>query len=356
MALEARTLGMAGIGRFTEGLWRGLLEADVDVVGLTGPGGNDWRLPASAYPGASVPVNAGLFGIAEQLAVPQALRRSKADVYHSTHLTVPYFDRHPVVLTVHDLFPLKWPRHARSRAAALYYRAIFPAAMRRATAVVAVSAYTARMIQEVLPIPETKLHVVEHAVDHNVWRPAPAVEVAPALAELGLAQPYLLYSGTAKWHKNLVTLIAAYGEDLPPLVLAGPTADELRQAAPGSDTKANVVPVGRVDDERLRLLYAGAEALVLPSLHESYGLSAMEAMACGTAVLCSTGGCLPETVGDAGLLLPAEDVGAWREGLRRIAGDPGLRASLARAGRKRVAARSWRQVADEYRRVYSLVS
>ncbi|HEV3233700.1 MAG TPA: glycosyltransferase family 1 protein [Candidatus Dormibacteraeota bacterium] len=355
LALEARTLGMAGIGRFTEGLWGGLVETGLDVVGLTGTGSDDWRRVEGGFPGSVVPVNARLFGVAEQVAVPRAIRRAAADIYHSTHLTVPYLDRHPVVLTVHDLFPVKWPRHARSRAAALYYRAMFPAAMRRAAAVVAVSPYTARMIQEVLPISEAKLHVVGHAVDHRRWSPATQEEVAPALAELGLTEPYLLYSGTAKWHKNLVTLIDAYGPDLPPLVLAGPTLEELRQAAPKSASMPNVIPIGRVDDGPLRLLYAGAEALVLPSLHESYAFSAVEAMACRTAVVCSSGGCLPETVGGAGLMLPAEDVGAWREGLRRIVSDDALRASLAEAGRERVAARTWRHVAEEYRLVYRLL-
>ena len=351
VALDARMLGLAGIGRFIEGLWQGLVERAVDVVGLVPNEQHGWRAEAGGAPGPTAVVRSRPFGPAEQVEVPRVISRLGAGVYHSAHLTVPYLSRGPVVLTVHDLFPVKWPRHARSRAAALYYRAAFPLALRRATAVVAVSPYTSRMIREVLPVPEAKLHLVEHGIDHDRWRPTADAEVDRVLADLGLSRPYVLYSGTAKWHKNLPVLLEAYRGDLPPLVMAGPTAEEVRAAVPGfSNPLAR--PLGRVSSAALPALYSGAMALALPSLHESVGFTALEAMACGTAVVGSTGGCLPETVGDAGLLLPADDVAAWRDGLSRVVSDDDLRRRMADAGLRRVAPRSWRAAADGYLEVY----
>jgi alpha-1,3-rhamnosyl/mannosyltransferase len=265
---------------------------------------------------------------------------------------VPYRARLPVVLTVHDLFPLKWPGHARSRLAAAYYMAIFPRALARADAVVAVSSYTFRMVQELLPQPSEKIRIVEHGVDHSHWFPRSGDEISSALAELGVSRPYVLYTGTAKWHKNLSMLLRAYEPGLPTLILAGPTPAELRQAAPGWVKSEGVRALGRVAGRLLPALYSGALAVVLPSLHESVGFSALEAMACGTALVCSDSGSLPEVVGDAGLRLPPTDVDAWTAALRRVVGDDGLRRQLAVLGLVAVRDRSWTKAAQSYDALY----
>ena len=114
--------------------------------------------------------------------------------------------------------------------------------------------------------------------------------------------------------------------------------------------------LGRVADRDLPALYAGAVALVLPSLYESVGFTALEAMACGTAVVSSDGGGLPTTVGDAGVLVPATDVDAWTSALVRIAGDDQLRAVNVAKGRERATARSWKRAALAYLDIYSELS
>jgi glycosyltransferase involved in cell wall biosynthesis len=93
-------------------------------------------------------------------------------------------------------------------------------------------------------------------------------------------------------------------------------------------------------------------AVVLPSLHESVGFSALEAMACGTALVCSDSGSLPEVVGDAGLRLPPTDVDAWTAALRRVVGDDGLRRKLAVLGLVAVRDRSWTKAAQSYDVLY----
>ncbi len=133
-------------------------------------------------------------------------------------------------------------------------------------------------------------------------------------------------------------------------MLAGPTPDEV--ASLRATPRGRVLALGRVPDRALPALYTGALALLLPSLYEALGFTALEAMACGTAVIASDGGHLPDTVGDAGLLVSPLDVAAWRDALDRIAGDTDLRRRLASAGPARVAGRSWAECARGYLDVY----
>ncbi len=360
VCLDARLTGFAGIGRFIVGLWDGLRREGADLVVL-GPerAAIDHLGAAAAYevPGPRVPVGPRPLLPVEQLTVPRLLRRHRIDVHHSPHLAVPYAARVPIVLTVHDLFMYKDPTMARSRAAGRYYRTVFPMAVRRATVVVGGSEYASRELREVLGVPATKIRTVECGLDHHRWqRPPPAV-VDATLARFGVQAPYLLYVGTAKRHKNLVTLLTAYGQapGLPPLVLAGPTAAELDAHAPTAPRRG-VQLLGRVADEDLPALYAGARAVVLPSLYESVGFTALEAMACGIPLVSSDGGGLPDSVGDAGLLVPAIDVDAWTGALNRIVDDDALRATLVMRGRARAATRSWERAAREYLEIYSDVS
>jgi alpha-1,3-rhamnosyl/mannosyltransferase len=113
-----------------------------------------------------------------------------------------------------------------------------------------------------------------------------------------------------------------------------------------------VIALGRVADADLAALYGGALALLLPSLYEAVGFTALEAMACGTAVVCSDGGGLPETVGGGGLVVPALEVSAWSEALTRVSEDVALRTQLATEGRRGVAGRSWRAAAGAYLDIY----
>ena len=134
VSLDARLAGYPGIGRFIVGLWGGLLELGAELTVLwPSYAVTDWLGHHGPEPiGPTRPIWARPFRIAEQVAVPWALRRAGVSVHHSPHLTLPYLSRVPVVLTVHDLFPYRDPRNARSSAAAAYYRWFMPRAVRAA--------------------------------------------------------------------------------------------------------------------------------------------------------------------------------------------------------------------------------
>lgn len=356
VTLDARMAGLPGIGRFIIGLWRGLAATDADVLGLWPRGElNHWLGPHRPRPpGPYETVRARPFLAAEQVELPLALRRFGSDVHHAAHFNVPYAARVPIVLTVYDLFLYRDPSKARSRAAGAYYRVAVPLAVRRARAVVALSPFTAGQLTETFGLDGDRLRVVEAGLDHDQWHPRPEAAVEAVRSRFGLPGEYLLYVGTAKRHKNLATLLRAHGPAHPALVLAGPTREEV--ASLDVTPSGRVVMLGRVPDDVLPALYTGALALALPSLYEALGFTALEAMACGTAVIASDGGQLPETVGDAGLLVSPDDVAAWRDALDRIAVDAELRQRLAAAGRARVAGRSWDECARRYRDVYREVA
>jgi glycosyltransferase involved in cell wall biosynthesis len=355
VTLDARTVGFPGIGRFIMGLWGGLSALQYDVVGLW-PSARlgQWLGDHQAGPaGRYELVRARPFLPLEQVAVPLTLGRLRSDVHHATHINVPYAARVPVVLTVYDLMAYLDPTTPRSRAAATYYRNAFPRAVRRASIVVAISSFTARQLVETFGVAPERLRVIDPGLDHARWRHRSDAEVTTVRSRFGLPERYLLYVGTAKPHKNLATLLTAHGPAHPPLVLVGPTRDEL--AAAGIEPAANgrVLALGRVPDDGLPGIYAGARALVLPSLHEGLGFPPLEAMACGVPVVVSDRGALPDTVGSAGVVVPAFDVEAWSAALSRVDEDDALRGELIASGTTRVAKRDWNDCARRYVDVYA---
>ena len=123
-------------------------------------------------------------------------------------------------------------------------------------------------------------------------------------------------------------------------------------AALPPNVRADVVLTGYVDDDALPDLYGGAEALCYPSRYEGFGLPPLEALACGCPVLCSRSSSLPEVVGDAGILLPFDDSGAWAHALAKLLPAPAILARWRERGPARAALFSWERAARETLKVY----
>ena len=157
------------------------------------------------------------------------------------------------------------------------------------------------------------------------------VRAFAALRETTDADPYLVLVGSEGWQfEELLEDIAAVGRN-----------------AVGRGAGGRVIATGFLPDEDLPAVYSGAAAFVYMSLYEGFGLPPLEAMQCGTAVIVSDNSSLPEVVGEAGVLLPADDLDGLVEAMRRVLEDAGHRDRLAAAGLARAALFNWDRCGEQ---------
>ncbi|HKB26086.1 MAG TPA: glycosyltransferase family 1 protein [Methylomirabilota bacterium] len=312
-----------------------------------------------ALPGVAARVLPGSWTqVWDQVSLPRALREDGASVFLSPYYKGPLRAPCPVVLTIHDLYFIAYPGRPRPLRDAVLIR-VARLYARRAAAIVADSEHSRRQIVARLRIDPARVTVIPVALGREFTPAAPAAGV-----RYGITSSYILYVGNFRPHKNLPRLLAAYAALPAPLraahalVLAGgdragrPALEALARELGVAD---RVVFPGLVDDRDLPGLYAGATAAVLPSLEEGFGLPALEAMACGTPVVVSNRGALPELVAEAGLVADAERPADLAGALARVLADPGVRAELRRRGLARAglytAERTAGRVLDLLRRV-----
>ena len=287
--------------------------------------------------------------------LPRLAREERLDVLHCPKSYVPAGLDCGSVVTVHDVIFLKRPSYY-PLGWRLYWTRALRASVRRASAVLAVSEATARDLEALLPESRGKVHAVRQGVNPSAFALS-AEESQSILLRRGVRAPYLLYVGNITRRKNLPVLLDAYahlsGEPRVGLVLAGALEyggkellDRLRRGADG------VTYLGRVAEEELAALYQGALAFVYPSQDEGFGLPVLEAMASRVPVITTTGGALPEAVGEAGVLVPPGSVAELAQAIERLSRDAGLRESLVSKGLLRVKEHSWARTALETLRVY----
>jgi glycosyltransferase involved in cell wall biosynthesis len=236
----------------------------------------------------------------------------------------------PSVVVMHDLTALKYPE-AYGRLTVAQTRWLVPLMLRRAAAVVAVSANTKRDVLETFHLPEAKVHVIGEGFDRAVFRPRSEQEIEAARTAHGIVGPYLLYAGTFSRHKNLglvlraLATLGAESERLQ-LVLVGRkdagAFEEFRALASALGLEGRVVTPGYVSRDELAALMSGADAFVYPSRYEGFGLAPLEAMACGAPVVASAVASLPEVVGEGGVLVPSAEPGDWAAALREVLAAP----------------------------------
>lgn len=279
-------------------------------------------------------------------------RRGRADVWLANGHDEPP-DGRPLVAQIHEI---GWQDH-ELRA---YLDPAFSAQMERstratldvATRVITPSESSRRQVVETHGWRADRVHAVPHGVDHSRFRPG----VGGGRELVGA--PYVLFVGVLHPRKNVAavrTAVASLARSGLPHALAvvGSPAGDRRDTSELDDEATAELPglpgriVGfrRLSEQDVATLMGGADAFCLPSFFEGFGLPVLESMACGTPVVVSNRGALPDLVRDAGVVVEPE-AAAVEGALRRVLTEPALAESLSRAGRKRAAAFTWQRTAQ----------
>lgn len=260
----------------------------------------------------------------------------------------PGIGRVPSVVTIHDLGYLHYPEtHPLWERLYLDWSTRHSASVARR--VIAVSKATAHDLTVLNGVPDGKIRVVYSGVDKLLQPVDNPEKIATLHQRLGIRGPYILHVGRVQPRKNLSRLVEAFARirdsvDGLTLVLAGRELRDHRQIKARISKQGiedRVVLPGYIADEDLAALYSGAEAYAFPSLYEGFGFPVLEAMACGTAVVCSNTSSLPELVGDAALTVAPTDTSALADALRRLLTDQALRATLIERGLERAKRFTW---------------
>ncbi len=362
----------AGLGRYAYELLVALTDLDCTneyCAFYYAPRGNEQpdppldRVPAqkmrlSAKPWRMSVLLAYMLGVTMDRWVPSG------DIFHATDHLLPPLRHSRSVFTIHDLIFRFYPQY-HLPLNRWYLGLMLPRFMQRADAIIAVSQNTRRDAARWTRIPPEKMTVIYEGVERT-FRPLddPAA-LATVRAKYELPPRFILYLGTIEPRKNLVTLLSAYHALLgrepaaPDLVVAGrkgwlyqPVFDRVRELG----LEGHVHFTGYVNDADMPALLNAAVFFVFPSLYEGFGLPPLEAMACGTPVICSNVSSLPEVVGEGGILLEPRDVGVWVEAMARVLSDESLRLELRHRGIAQASKFSWERAARETLAVYERVA
>jgi glycosyltransferase involved in cell wall biosynthesis len=357
----------AGIGRYTRELVTALAQVDAaDRFTLFSSepavAGREFPLAPNMRPRVFGVGNRRMTIVWQRLNVPlpAELLMGRAHVVHGPDFVLPPVLRARRVVTIHDLAFITHPECAVP-SLVRYLKTAVPRSVRAADRVIAVSQRTADDLVRHMGTPREKISVIYLGISPGFTPQRDPEAIARMRARYGLAQPSVLAVGTIEPRKNYERLIAAFAEaSRAPggprmLVIAGRKGwlFEGTFAAVERYRVANAVRfLDFVPDEDLLPLYQSADVLAMPSIYEGFGIPAVEAMAAGVPVVTSTGGSLPEIVGDAALTVAPDDVDALSTAMLRLLTDGELRASLVQRGLRRASRFTWQAAAQAHVQVY----
>jgi glycosyltransferase involved in cell wall biosynthesis len=381
IALDTRRVADFGIGTYIRNLVRALARVDSEnqytLITADRPVPEFSDLPSNFRMAIfRSPTRTGL----AQVSYGLFLRKLGADLFHIPLNAVPLTMPKPYLVTIHDMSTLLFASQSgyQNRLRQFYLRR----GLSRADRVMAVSMATCRDVEAVLGIPASRIRVIYNAPDPIFEAPAapprsPAggeefsypPEIQRVLDRYRIHYPFLLYVGRTNPQKNIPRLVEAFavlrGEiqdhpvyrDLRLLIIGDEISryPALRHAVIQSRVEETVRFLGFVPIDTLRTFYQAASAFVFPSLYEGFGLPPLEAMACGTPVVCSHVSSLPEVVGDAAEVVNPENVFDIARGMREVLLNPERRGTMVERGFAQARRFSWERTAQQVLEAYQEV-
>jgi glycosyltransferase involved in cell wall biosynthesis len=268
----------------------------------------------------------------------------RPDLFHGMNQRLPAVRFSRTVSTFHDLFVLTGDYSTPE------FRARFAAqardAARRSDLIIAVSAFTAAQVEDLLRIPKERLRVIPHGV-----------RFVPAKSLPAKREKIILHTGAIQKRKNISRLVTAF-EAMEPgwkLVLVGSEgygASEIFDRIDKSPRRQSIHTPGYLPDAQLQSLYERASMFVFPSLDEGFGIPVLEAMANGVAVITSNRSSLPEVAGDAAILVDPENDEELLFAMKTLATQEGLRRELVSRGLARASEFTWQRAVESTWNVY----
>ena len=321
------TVSSGGITRYTSALFQALTEA----------------FPQDSYQLLTDQGNPAVTGFEKfwwAYGLPKHLRKMKVDLFHGTNFSVPYLPVCPSVMTVHDLSPWMNPQW-HCGASRVRRRTPWLFRLGLATMIITDSQAIRRSVISRFNLPADRVVSIPLAADSHF---SPSTEPP--------AEPYFLYVGTLEPRKNIPFLVDAwkrvYAQFPVKLILAG----RRREDCPPIPDHPALQQLGEVNESALPGLYAGALAVVYPSLYEGFGLPVLEALASGAPVITSLDPALLELTAGAAIHCDASKPDEWVEAMRLLITQPTRRHQLREQGLLRARQFSWRSTAIQTRAVY----
>lgn len=345
------TLGeMTGIGVYADGLWQALRAycGEHEFVPLQWGSSYRWPLPAEL--------------LREQVLLPLSARSHRLDVVHATGFPGPAWGAAKTVMTVHDLSVLDRPDLIPSPVSRWYWSQWLAWSARRADVLVTPSVFTADRLMRRLGIPAHSIVTLPYP-PRNIFERASRTGQLAMCSHLRITRPFCLGVGALEPRKDwegVLTAFARVAQRVPHrLVLAGPvnvpaSRERLQRCIRRLGLDRRVQWLGYVPLHWLPGLYSSADLLIFPETYAGYGLPVLEAMACGTPVIAYDSTALPETVGDAALLLPPPwSAEVLAEMVLHVLRSEELRAEMSRRGLAHVRRLSWEETADCLALIYA---
>lgn len=301
-----------------------------------------------------------------QLLLPILLRKCGANVVHFPHPECPYLVPVKAIVTVHDCAHVRFPAADASRFRNYRLNLQMRKAIRSASHIIAVSNSTRDDLVNLFDLDCGRISVVHNALDERFAAAAGNSDNAGVLERYQLKDPFILYSGRIRPHKNVHRLIEAFAvlkselaaderyRNLKLIIIGDELSKHqyLRLTVVRSGVQHDVRFFGFVPYPILRVFYQSAALFAFPSLYEGFGLPPLEAMANRTAVLASNTTSLPEVLEDAALLVNPENVWEIARGMKSILLDDAVRERLVEKGMRQVTKFSWKSAAKKVIEAY----
>jgi glycosyltransferase involved in cell wall biosynthesis len=344
LCIDLRWTDASGIGTYVKGIMPGIISllGDVSIVGL----GDRSRLEEFEWSRAAnmrlIECRASRYSLTEQIQLPLAIP-SGADLFFSPYYPIPLLYRGQLAVTVHDLSHRVVPEIIGDPHKRIYAQTMFRALRKRASIIFTVSDFSKSELLRLTSGPRDDNIILTPLGISAEWYGA--AQLPPVRS-----RPYLVYVGNIKPYKNLGRLVEAFlkiKDSVPhDLVIAGQSeglitgeSAEFFERVRGAGERIHLT--GFVPSHMLLSLVGHADALIMPSLYEGFGLPPVEAMAAGVPVAVARTASLPEICGDAALYFDPLNVGDIAEKLTEIISDSQTRAELRARGLSRSRLLSW---------------